>query len=323
MFKNDDAFIFAITFNKTTRTVRATIINNVNPNSVAFIETPEDVYYKWYKLYQEEQFIEVLAKMDNLIIQFTGDEIVPKFDLLKANTIGKLRGLKAYKNAMQFVADNYSLSEEGKKAQEILTTEIPSLEKMSFGNGNESKNWNIMYKVSNQDNKTASRLQETVKKFFIDEKNPRLNQTVDIYTETENFISIHGIKTEAYAKNVAAILRDDKKYKVTEKAIVISSKNYTVVQIKKNLAEYLAPQKTVVVPTQPAVPNPVAPTSAVPETAADTILSADDDQSPNQLAPTTTQPAQPKTKAAKTKPPGGNPDPEDKSKSQPTSTPNQ
>jgi hypothetical protein len=34
--------------------------------------------------------------------------------LLKANTIGKLRGVTAFKNALQDVADNYPNSEEGK-----------------------------------------------------------------------------------------------------------------------------------------------------------------------------------------------------------------
>jgi hypothetical protein len=38
----------------------------------------------------------------------------------------------AYKNALQFVADNYSNTEEGKKALEILTDQIPLLEKMEF-----------------------------------------------------------------------------------------------------------------------------------------------------------------------------------------------
>ena len=67
----------------------------------------------------------VLEKLDALIIQYSGDEIVPKFELLKANTIGKLRGLEAYKKALQYVADNYPNSEEGKNAREIVTTQIP------------------------------------------------------------------------------------------------------------------------------------------------------------------------------------------------------
>jgi hypothetical protein len=62
-----------------------------------------------------------------LISQLSGEEIVSKFELLKANTIGK-QGLLAYKNALQF-ADNYSNTEEGKKALEILTDQIPLLEK--------------------------------------------------------------------------------------------------------------------------------------------------------------------------------------------------
>jgi hypothetical protein len=43
---------------------------------------------------------------------------------LKANTIGKLRGLVSYKKALQFV-DNYPNTEEGKKAQDILKDQIP------------------------------------------------------------------------------------------------------------------------------------------------------------------------------------------------------
>ena len=300
----------------------AQIINNVNPNSVASVETPEDVYDKWFKLYQEEQFSEVLAKMDELIIQYTGDEIAPKFDLLKANTIGKLRGLEAYKNAMQFVADNYPLSEEGKKAQEILTTQIPSLEKMNFTT-TDTKNWKILYIVGKSDDKSTKALEDKLKKFNTDENYQKLAYSFDIYTEKENFIVITGIKTEAYAKYVASILKDDKKFKITEPAIVITNENYTVVQIKKNLGEYLVPQKTVDVPAQPTVPNPVVPNPLVPQPAGDTILNADDDQGPNQIAPTTNQPAPPKTKAAKTKPPGGIPSADDPKGPKPTSPPKQ
>lgn len=295
----------------------AQIINNVNPSAVSSIETPEDVYGQWFKLYQEEKFTEVLAKMDDLIIQFTGDEIVPKFDLLKANTIGKLRGLEAYKNAMQFVTDNYPLSEEGKNAQEILTTQIPLLEKMNF-TITDTKNWKILYKVGKSDDKNTKVLTDKITKFNTNENYQKLTYSFDIYTEKENFIVITGMKSEAYAKSVAAILKDDKKYKIAEPAIVISNENYTVVQIKKNLAEYLAPQKTVDVPAQPNVPNPV-----VPQPAGDTNLSPDDDQGLNQVAPTTNKSDQPITKAAETKSPGGIIDADDPKKPNPTSTPKQ
>ena len=245
----------------------AQIINNTNPNSVSSIETPEDVYDKWYKLFLDEQFAEVLGKIDDLIIQFSGDEIVPKFELLKANVLGKLKGLEAYKNALQYVADNYPTSEEGRNAQDILTTQIPSLEKMNFSS-TDTKNWKILYKVGKLEDKSTKALEDKIKKFIASENIEKLSYSYDIYTEKENFLTISGIKSEAYAKNVAGIMKDDKKYKVAESAVVISNDNYKVVQIKKNLDEYLtAPKVAPVQPTVPqqAVPQPVNPDPGMPK----------------------------------------------------------
>jgi hypothetical protein len=56
----------------------------------------KSTYTKWYKLYEQEQFVTVLENSDALISQFSGDEIVSKFNF-KANTLGKLKGLSAYK----------------------------------------------------------------------------------------------------------------------------------------------------------------------------------------------------------------------------------
>ena len=217
----------------------AQIINNKNPNTLTQSESTEEEYNKWYKLYHEEQFALIIEKIDGLILQYYGDEIVPKYELLKAKTIGKLSGLDTYKKAMLFVADNYPSTEEGKDAREILTTQIPLLEKINFTTI-ESKNWKILYKVGQQEDKATKNIEDKIKKFITDENFSRLTYTFDIYTEKENFICIQGIKSEAYAKNVASILKEDKKYKITEPAIIISTDNYKVVQIKKNVAEYLA-----------------------------------------------------------------------------------
>jgi len=242
----------------------AQIINNTNPDSVSLIETPEDVYGKSYKLYQEEKFAEVLGNIDNLIIQFSGDEIVPKFELLKANILGKLKGLEAYKNALQYVADNYPTSEEGRSAQDILKTQIPSLEKMKF-NAIDTKNWKIIYKVGKLEDKSTKALEDKIKKFIASENIEKLSYSYDIYTEKENFLTISGIKSEAYAKDVAMLLKDNKMYKVAEPAVVISNDNYKIVQIKKNLDEYLSPPKATPAPNQAVVPQPEIPQQAVPQ----------------------------------------------------------
>ena len=252
----------------------AQIINNANPNTITERETTEAEYEKWYQLYEDEQFAIVLEKMDGLIMKYFGDEIVPKLELLKANTIGKLRGLDEYKKAMQFVADNYPTSEEGKNAQEILKTQIPLLEKMNFTT-TDSKNWKILYQVSKREDKETKALEDKIKKFIASENVSKLNYIYDIYTEKENFIVVQGIQSEAYAKSVATLLKEDKKYKITQPAIIISNENYKVVQIKKNLAEYLAPPKAVA-PVQQNTSKPVAPQPAVSQP-----LNSNDDPKPS------------------------------------------
>ncbi len=219
----------------------AQIINNTNPNEALANETPESEYNKWYKLYREEQFLVVLEKSDALINQFSGDEIVSKFELLKANTIGKLRGLAAYKNALQYVADNYPNSEEGKNAQEIVTTQIPFLEQMNF-NTTDAKNWKILYKVGSREDKNTKAIEEKIKKFITVENYQNLTYSYDVYTENENFITIHGINSEVYANSIIRGIAENKKYKIDEPAIVISNENYKVIQIKKNLDAYLVPK---------------------------------------------------------------------------------
>jgi tetratricopeptide (TPR) repeat protein len=218
----------------------AQIINNTNSVAVDN-ESPEKVYNKWYKLYQEEQYTVVLAKIDDLINQFSGDEIVPKFELLKATTLGKLRGLTAYKNALQELADNYPNSEEGKKAVEILTTQIPFLEEKNFSTV-DAKNWKIIYKAAAREDKTTKAIEEKIKMFIASENIQKLTYSFDIYTEKENFITIHGINSEVYAKDIAQTMKENVKYKIDEPAIVVSAENYKVIQIKKNLETYLAPK---------------------------------------------------------------------------------
>ena len=69
----------------------AQIMNNTNSTVASDDGTPEKVYNKWYKLYEDQQFSKVLENIDGLINQFSGDAIVSKFELLKANTIAKTK----------------------------------------------------------------------------------------------------------------------------------------------------------------------------------------------------------------------------------------
>jgi NCAIR mutase (PurE)-related protein len=140
---------------------------------------------------------------------------------------------------MQNVFDNYPNTEEGKKALDVLTTQIPILEKMDFTK-TDTKNWKILYKVVANKDKTTEDLEAKIKKLMEDNNYKNLFYSFDNYTETEKFITIHGINSGEYARTIALILEENEKYKIAESAIVMTNENYKVIQIKKNLDTYLA-----------------------------------------------------------------------------------
>jgi tetratricopeptide (TPR) repeat protein len=220
----------------------ANIVSNSGSINETLQDTPEGEYIKLYRLYEEEYFASVLKQVDGLMQNFSGDPIVSKFELLKAYTIGKLYGLDAYKKAIQYVADNYATTEEGKNAVEIIKTQIPLLEQMNFSTV-DAKNWKVVFRIANNDEKSAAAIETKLALFFANENIEKLKYTCNLYTEKESFIIIHGIHTESYAKFVAALFEGNIKYKVNQSGIVISNENYKIVQIKKNLDAYLSLKK--------------------------------------------------------------------------------
>ncbi len=97
-----------------------------NPEELIALEndenSPENIYKKLYYDFQENKYQEVIASADNAIIKYESLKILPKFELLRAYAIGKKEGVEAFKKALEFVSLNYSTTEEGKKAKEVIET---------------------------------------------------------------------------------------------------------------------------------------------------------------------------------------------------------
>jgi len=234
----------------------AQILNSSNPSETALSQSPETIYANLYAKYEQGDLFTVLEESEALIDQFTGEEIVSKFELLKAHTIGKLKGLTEYKKALNFVALNYPNSSEGKDAEQLLAKNIPYLEKLRF-DAEPARSWKIIYKIANEADPKTKVLIDKIKKFTSERTAQKLTYSVDIYTMTEKFLVIHGMASEVNANDINTILKDYKDYKIAEPSIVISSENYKIVQIKKNIEEFLQPR--VKEEPAPAAPEPVAP----------------------------------------------------------------
>ena len=217
----------------------AQILSNLGSSALNLSDSPTVAYDNLFKQYGKGEYRTVLTDATVAIDKFTGEELVPKFELLKANVIGKLKGLDEYKKALNFVALNYPNSEEGKEAEKIIAINIPKLEALQLTK-DESANWKILYRAISPEDKNTKLLHDKIKKFIADRSLGKLTTSFDIYTMEDNFIVIHNMKTEEYAKGIASILKEFKEYKIEDTPIIISTENYTVVQIKKNLDDFLA-----------------------------------------------------------------------------------
>lgn len=201
--------------------------------------TPEEAYNKLFKEYEKGNYRETLVNTDMAIVQFTGEEMLSKYELLKANLIGKLYGLTEYKKALNFVALSYPNSAEGKDTEKFITNRIPQLEALYF-NDAQPTSWKIIYQPKSLDEKESKPLLDKLTKFVKERSVDKLTVSTDIYTKEKNLIVIHGINNEDTAKGIAQVLKEYKEYKIQDPTVVISSENYKIVQVFKNLDEYIS-----------------------------------------------------------------------------------
>ncbi len=95
-------------------------------------DSPDAQYVKLYKMFQEQEFLKVITATEESISKYTGDPIVPKFEMLKANAIGRLQGFNDFKEALNYVALTYPTIRKGKKQSKWWLSNYPNWSPMSF-----------------------------------------------------------------------------------------------------------------------------------------------------------------------------------------------
>lgn len=80
----------------------------------------EKKYKKLYYSFKEEKYEETVNKINELLPTIQNSKLIPKFELLKALSLGKYKPLNEYKKALEFVVYSYSNTEQGKRAKEII-----------------------------------------------------------------------------------------------------------------------------------------------------------------------------------------------------------
>lgn len=215
-----------------------------NPNAILDnSQNPETIYKNTFKNFEEEgDLTATLVAIEKHTTNFNGEPIVSKFELLKANVLARLQGLEAYKKQLQFVALTYPNTEESKEAQELLSTAIPKLEALKFEEKS-TGNWKLVYEIPMLENANSTKIIEKVTKFVMDKQDNRIFISMDTYSPNQCFLVVHGFVNYEQALANKSIIQDAKAYKVPQEPIIISSENYKIVQIKKNITDYPKPNQ--------------------------------------------------------------------------------
>ncbi|WP_238990056.1 MULTISPECIES: gliding motility protein [unclassified Flavobacterium] len=215
----------------------AQILNNPEVE-ITDNENPELVFNALYKKFESNQVREVLVEVDEAIFKFAGEESLPKFEMLKAKIVARLKGVEEYKKALNFVALTYPNVDEGKQAEKMVQMEVPLIEALDFGLET-TTGYKIIFPKKYPYEKEVKNVTEKIAKYIKDTNAVALKSSEDIYDLTNNFIVIHGFDDKDAAISVLSVLQLHKNYKITDKVYIISTEDYKIVQMKKKLEQWI------------------------------------------------------------------------------------
>jgi len=215
----------------------------LNPN-VALGEdenSPENIYKNLYYQFENQEYLEVISKSDTYISRFDGEAIVPKFEFLKAVSKARLYGFESYKEAVNYIALNYPNSPEGKKAEEMIQNVMPLLSKKEFVDDEKAKHFNAIYQFVDTPTEEIEAFVTKLKDAILEVKYFELSTSIDMYNSNTNFVVVHGLNSIQGALGFSEIINEKKKNKdkIEREYFGISSPNYQIIQIHKNLESYL------------------------------------------------------------------------------------
>lgn len=200
--------------------------------------SPVAVYNRLYKEYEKENYQTVILQAQNYANLFSGDEIVPRLELLKAFASGRLYGFDEYKKGIDYVALNFPNSDVGKSAQQLVTdAETLRIPKV-FLQENGLNDFKLVYRMPVNDSAAIDEIVKSLNEAIVKE-NYSFQVSVDVYSPTESLIVVRGLTSKMGAQGLGAFMsKPENKYNIKQPFISIATENYKIVQIYKSLDAY-------------------------------------------------------------------------------------
>jgi tetratricopeptide (TPR) repeat protein len=218
----------------------AEILRNPEATLTANADSPESVYNKLYESYKNQDFTTLETELNKASLAYIGDDMVPKFQLLKARTLARLDGLEAYQKSLENLSVDYPNSPEGKEAAQLLANGFDDIPKNEFTFDTIQATWKTLIPFKLGDSLLLKKQKEIILKAIDTLRYDYLFVTKDVYDRDNQFLVIHGFNRPTAAQGFTELLEVNKDFKLRlQNPIYIQSKHYEVIQIYKNLEAYL------------------------------------------------------------------------------------
>ena len=96
----------------------------------------------------------------------------------------------------------------------------------------------LIYEFTYADREGAEKLKKTIEEAIKTLEYKNYTTSIDLYSQNAIFLVIHGIEDKSRAEGFEELLRNNKNYQVKKEPVLISSENYRIVLLHKNLEEY-------------------------------------------------------------------------------------
>lgn len=216
----------------------AALLNNPDNALEADAEAPEIIYKDIYKKFQNQNYTGLLGELERRIDQLYGNEYLPKFELLKATVKGRLEGYDSYKKSLNYVALTYPRSTEGKQAQNILQTSVPTMFFKSFDDEVISTSYKIVYEFNSSNLKAAEDFHMRIQEGLEEVNYTQFSTSIDQYTSDTYFVIIHYLDSRSQAEGLVELLSTNPEILLSRDHTILASENYRIIQLHKNLEAY-------------------------------------------------------------------------------------
>ncbi|WP_449404105.1 type IX secretion system periplasmic lipoprotein PorW/SprE [Formosa agariphila] len=222
----------------------AEILSNPNQGLAEDINSPETIYKMVHDKFDAQQFQDVITLCDKNIRDFEGDDIVAKFALLKATAMGRLYGFETYRSSLNEVATSCPNLPEGQRAEELIRDVLPRMADSSFEDDESGKRFRVIFQFANASDEEIDAFEERLNAQIKKLQYYSFTTSKDVYSPTTTFVVVHGVDHLVIAEGFDGLFKKKDKNRITKPYFVISSNNYQVIQIHKNLDSYLSQNKS-------------------------------------------------------------------------------